>query len=92
MAAQRDKRGLSPKSKPKRGTYAEERINQLRKEREKYNVNDLGYYRGGVPRKHRGAIRGEALMQPGYFHSPSVHNFIHYQHPDAQRVTAEDSV
>ena len=39
--AGRDKRGLSPKSKPQRGSYAEQRISELRKERAKYNVNDL---------------------------------------------------
>ena len=54
----RDKRGIIPKMKPKSGSYAEQRIAQLKQEREKYNANDLGYYRGGVPREHRGALRG----------------------------------
>jgi hypothetical protein len=66
----RDKRGLSPKSKPVRGSYAEQRINELRKERAKYNVNDLGFYNGGVPRAHRGNIRGMALDSPNGWHSP----------------------
>jgi len=57
-----------------------------------YNVNDLGYYNGGVPRKNRGAIRGEALMQPGLFHSPQIHNFMHYDHPDSKRVTSEEAL
>ena len=64
----RDKRGLSPKSKPVRGSYAEQRINELKKERAKYNVNDLGFYNGGVPRAHRGNIRGSALDSPGGWH------------------------
>jgi DnaJ-class molecular chaperone len=46
----RDKKGLTPKDKPLRGSYAEERLQQLKKEREKYNVNHLGYYQGGLPK------------------------------------------
>ena len=45
----RDKSGNVPKTSPERGSYAEQRLNQLKKERDKYNVNYLGYYKGGVP-------------------------------------------
>ena len=55
-------------------------------------MNDLGFYRGGVPRENRGAIRGDSLGVPGEFHSPGVHNFIHNQHQDSHRVTSEDAV
>uniref|UniRef100_A0A7S3CSE1 J domain-containing protein n=1 Tax=Strombidium rassoulzadegani TaxID=1082188 RepID=A0A7S3CSE1_9SPIT len=85
-------RPLSPHSKPKRGSYAETRLAELKEEREKYNANDLGYYNGGVPRRNRGAVRGSAMMPPNFFHSPHVHNFVHYQHPDSARVTSEDSL
>lgn len=40
----RNKMGVTPKDKPLRGTYAEDRLNQLKKDREKYNVNYLGFY------------------------------------------------
>jgi hypothetical protein len=49
---------------------------ELKKEREKYGVNHLGFYNGGVPRPNRGSVRGESLGRPGNFHSPSMHNFI----------------
>lgn len=45
----RDKSGVTPKEQAARGSYAEERLQQLKKEREKYSVNHLGYYKGGVP-------------------------------------------
>ena len=45
----RDKRGVTPKESAARGSYAEERLQQLKKERDKYSVNYLGYYKGGVP-------------------------------------------
>jgi len=32
------------------------------------------------------------LGRPGRFHSPRIHNFINYSHPDSQRVDTEDSV
>ena len=66
----RDKRGLSPRTQPARGSYAEQRIAELRADRDKYNVNDLGYYKGGVPKANRGTLRGESLGPAGDFHSP----------------------
>lgn len=64
----RDKRGVTPKDKPVRGSYAEERLGELKKEREKFNVNYLGYFKGGLPQKDRGAMRGKALGNPGELH------------------------
>jgi curved DNA-binding protein CbpA len=88
----RNKAGNLDKTPAVRGSYAEQRLAELKKEREKYNVNDLGYYNGGVPRKHRGTMRGEALGEPGRFHSPQMHNFMHYNHADSYRVTQDDAV
>jgi DnaJ-domain-containing protein 1 len=87
----RDKRGVSPRSRAARGSYAEERLAELKAEREKYNVNHLGYYNGGVPRRDRGPMRGAALASPGVFHSPAIHNYLENQHVDSYRVTAEDA-
>ena len=64
----RDRTGNVPAAAPAPGSYAEERLAELKKQREQYNVNDLGFYRGGVPQKGRGAIRGAALGRPGEFH------------------------
>lgn len=64
----RDANGNITKPAPKRGSYAEQRVAELKKERARYNVNDLGYYNGGVPRKNRGMLRGDALAEPGHFH------------------------
>lgn len=88
----RDKRGLSPRQQAARGSYAEIRMAELKREREKYNVNDLGYYKGGVPRANRGAARGAALGAPGLFHSPAVHNHLENRHPDSFRVTQEEAL
>lgn len=45
----RDKTGMIPKGKPARGSYAEDRLAQLKKDREQYSVNPIGYYSGGLP-------------------------------------------
>lgn len=66
----RDKSGQVPAAAPEAGTYAEERLAQLKKEREKYNANFLGYYRGGLPQKDAGPQRGTSMGFPGDFHSP----------------------
>jgi hypothetical protein len=49
MRLRRDKSGNITSEKAKRGSYAEKRMEVLRKDRAKFNVNDLGYYKGGVP-------------------------------------------
>ena len=64
----------------------------MRREREKYSVNHLGYYQGGIPRKDSGPIRGKAMGHPGEFHTPQVHNYLNYNHQDTSFVTAEDAV
>ena len=83
----RNKDGHISRTAPARGSYAEQRMAELKKERAKYNVNDFGYYNGGVPRENRGTLRGKAIGEVGSFHSPNIHNFIHFNHPDSGRVT-----
>ncbi len=88
----RDKSGMVPKDKPVRGSYAEDRLNQLKKDREQYSVNHLGYYSGGLPRKDSGAIRGKSVGNVGEFHSPQVHNYLNYNHQDTSFLNAEDAI
>jgi hypothetical protein len=84
--------GNVPVAAPQPGSYAETRLRELKEQREKYNVNYLGYYRGGLPAKNRGTMRGEAMAPADYFHQPDVHNFLNNYHPDAKLVTSQDSV
>ena len=88
----RDASGGLPVQAPAKGSYAEERLQELKEARKKYNVNHLGYYRGGVPQKGRGAVRGEAIMPPGYFHQPKVHNFLNFYHPDSKIIDSEETI
>ena len=46
----RNAAGDVPKPKHAPGSYAEERLAELKEQRKMYNVNHLGYYRGGVPK------------------------------------------
>lgn len=88
----RDKAGLVHGEKPTRGSYADDRLAQLKRDREQYSVNHLGYYQGGLPKKDSGALRGKSLGNPGEFHSPQVHNYLNYNHQDTAFVTQEDAV
>ena len=45
----RDAAGNVPSTGPAPGSYAETRLKELKEQRKQYNVNDLGYYRGGIP-------------------------------------------
>lgn len=91
-ASARDKSGNVAMTAPAPGSYAEQRLAELKEQREQYNVNHLGFYRGGVPQKGRGPIRSSAIGRPGEFHSPQMHNFLNFYHPDAKTVTSEDTV
>ena len=87
----RDETGNVPVSAPAPGSYAETRLAELKQQREQYNVNPIGLYRGGVPQKGRGAIRGTAIGKPGEFHSPKTHNFLNFYHPDSKIINSEDA-
>lgn len=89
---QRDASGNTMQAAPRAGSYAEERMAELKMQREKYNVNHIGLYKGGLPKKGRGAIRGSALGAIGEFHQPSVHNLLENYHQDSKMVTSEDAV
>lgn len=88
----RDAAGNTPIPRPTPGSYAEERMAELAAQRKEFNVNHLGYYRGGVPQKGRGVIRGDALGPPGNFHLPQVHNFLRNHTQDNQLIDSEDAV
>ncbi len=86
----RDRSGHVPGPTPMRGSYAEYRIKQLEREREKFNVNFLGYYNGGLPQKNNGSVRGSSLDEPGKFHSPETHNLHVRNEREGMRVTHLD--
>jgi hypothetical protein len=93
---QRDKTGHMAREAPSKGSFEEKRKKELENMREKYNVNFLGYYRGGLPQKgkgrHRGNNKSESLGSPGMFHPPAIHNWQDNYNPEATFVTSEDAV
>lgn len=89
--SKRDDTG-SIRAAPEPGSYAEQRMKDLAEQRKQYNVNHIGYYRGGVPQKGKGLIRGSALDIPGAFHDPKVHNRLNFFHPDSKIINSEDAV
>ena len=76
----RDAAGNTPAQVNDPTSYAAERIAELKSQRAKYNVNDLGYYSGGLPRRDGGSLRGNALGSIGSFHQPTVHNHLDNYH------------
>lgn len=84
--------GNVPVDAPKKGSYAETRMRELKEQRDMYNVNYLGYYKGGLPQKDRGTLRGEGMAPPDWFHQPDVHNHLNNYYPDAKLVTSQDAI
>ena len=64
----RDETGNVPIKAAAPGSYAAERLAELKEQREQYNANHLGFYRGGVPVRGKGAVRGTSMGRPGGFH------------------------
>jgi len=89
--SKRDKAG-QVRSEAAPGSYAETRMKELAEQRKQYNVNHIGYYRGGLPQKGRGDRRGTALGSPGIFHDPKIHNRLNFHHPDSKIINSEDAV
>ena len=73
----RDNSGHVPAPKPRRGSYADFRLEELKRDREQFNVNHLGYYKGGLPNRKAGSARGTSWATPGYFHDPKTHNWVY---------------
>ena len=88
----RDAAGNTPIVSPAADSYAAERKRDLAEQRKQYNVNDMGFYRGGIPQPGRGNLRGSAIGSPGEFHSPQTHNFLENYSYDSNVVTSEDAV
>ncbi len=80
----RDESGNSIKPSPLKGSYAEYRAEKLKEWRNKFNVNNQGLYKGGVPRRDNGPVRGDALAPPGMYHNPWYHNEMVHDSPHAR--------
>ncbi len=51
-----------------------------------FNVDEFGRYKGGLPQKGKGHIRGNAFGEPGVYHDPSLHNNVVDPFTDSQTV------
>jgi len=92
----RDKTGHIPREAPPKGSFAERRKQELKEDRERYNVNFLGFYNGGIPVKNlenrRQSNKGKSMAMPGEFHHPRNANFVDNYNPDATFVDSEDAI
>jgi len=80
----RDATANQVKPGPMKGSYAEYRLEKLKEWRKQFNVDDLGFYKGGVPNKNQGSIRGTAEAPPGVYHNPWYHNESVHDNPHAR--------
>jgi curved DNA-binding protein CbpA len=89
---ERDVTANKVKPAPLKGSYAEYRLEKLKQWRNEFNVDDLGNYKGGVPRKGSGPVRGNAQGPNGYHHSAWHHNENVHDNPHARdHVTMNES-
>ena len=89
---ERDVTANKVKPAPLKGSYAEYRLEKLKQWRNEFNVDDLGNYKGGVPRKGSGPVRGNAQGPNGYHHSAWHHNEKVHDNPHARdQVTMNES-
>ena len=64
----RDATGNIIQPVPMKCSYAEYRLEKLKELRKKFNVDDHGFYKGGVPRKNLGNFKGDSLGVHGQTH------------------------
>ena len=66
LEKKRDKDGLDlDKVKYSPHQYGYRRLKELAEERKKYNMDNFYRYKGGLPQKHLGQVRGESYGPPG---------------------------
>jgi hypothetical protein len=90
--AERDKTGHVIKPMPMKGSYAEYRLEKLKELRKQFNVDDHGFYKGGVPAAFKGTIRTNSGGIVGEFHSPYEHNETHDRPHIRPHVAQEDAL
>lgn len=59
----------------------------MNEERKKFNVDEFGRYKGGLPKKGLGYFRGNSMGLPGQLHDPLYHNFAVNPIPHEEHVT-----
>ena len=77
LSKKRDKDGLDVEEvKYAPHQFGYKRLKELAAERKKYNIDDFYRYRGGVPQKHLGAVRGSAYGSPNHKADAYDLNFV----------------
>lgn len=89
--AERDITGNKIKPSPLKGSYAEYKLEKLKEMRKEFNVDDNGFYKGGVPAPFKGSVRGTALGNIGMAHSPNQHNEMNDRPHVAPQVTTVEA-
>jgi hypothetical protein len=87
----RDDTGNQIKPGPLKGSYAEYRLEKLKELRKQFNVDDLGFYKGGVPRPGKGSVRGDGLGKVGEFHEPYQHNEEQHDRPHIRSLSGVEA-
>jgi len=88
----RDKAGNTPKEPYPHGSYAESKRKSLAEQRKNFGVDSIGRYKGGVPQKGKGQIRGNAMGAPHEAHDTLLINMKINADPTEQFVTPEDAL
>ncbi|KAM3131509.1 DnaJ subfamily B member 9 [Paramecium bursaria] len=71
--------------------YAQKKMDYLKKEREIFNVDDFGHYKGGLPQKDKGYLRGGALGYVGELHYPEIHHQMRNPFQTEQFLNSDDA-
>lgn len=90
--AERDNKGNTPTEEIMKGSYADFELEKLKNFRKRFNFDDLGNYKGGVPRPHNGNKRGSALAGPLAPHSEFDHNEQFADFPSVKPVSQLEAI
>ncbi len=103
---ERDESGNIKPENYDKGSYADFRLEKLKEWRKEFNFDNLGNFKGGVPRPYKGYARGNSHKSPltpyeGYLHnddyadSPNikgVQSFDRIQHQAFQNIKREENL
>lgn len=89
---ERDSSGNFKADDYEKGSYADFRIEKLKQWRKDFNFDNLGNFKGGVPRKYKGIIRGKSHRSPLSPYDGYLHNETHADSPGITGVQSFDAV
>lgn len=89
---ERDNSGNTIVGDHEKGSYGHFRLEKLKEWRNRFNFDNIGNFKGGVPRPYKGSIRGDSIDVPLAPYDPYFHNETFADNPSMKPIINDDAI